>query len=655
MTLPRGAGLVLIAALAGACAHNREPAHPTEPPRPWVRRLVLHGVRHVDERDLKRHLVTEETAHVVWADKKPFDPFALRLDAATIESYYHAHGFYDARVTATDVNPADKPNAVNVELFVDEGAATKIERVKVDGLDLMGDDAKPIVRNLDLRRGQIFDSARYEAEKGEMRQRMRTLGYAWAEVQGDVVVDRDRHVADVTLKTDPGLKATVRNVEVSGAYDVDRRLYVKHSLLRAGTLLTPEAIEQARARLYNLGYLSSVRIDWRHNALHPEQADVRIALVEGAVNQWRLGLGLTLELQRSELRGRAEYTRYHWLGGLRRLRLRAEPAYVFVPAFWNPLKQGPAATVEAEVTQLDVGLPPDELHAVAGYDLGVEYAFQYHGPRAALGYARNFLHDRLRLSAGYGFQYLMFFGVDPALLADRTVSAQQYGWVDPYRIGWLEQAVTLDLRDQPLDTRRGGWFNVRGEEGGVWAGGAFDYEKLVIEVRGYYPLFGRVVVAARTEFGQIFPQGAYGSPTTRRFYLGGPESHRGFNFNRLSLQIPSGNPGNPALPIGGDEMFLTQIELRVRAVRIYGAWLEAASFLDAGDVAAPSGQPFDHVDLADLHVAVGGGLRYKTAVGTIRADVGVRLNRLGVAEPDGRPNPDPHQPVAFHLSIGEPF
>lgn len=650
MTLVRGAGLLLIVVVAGACAH----AKPAEQ-RPWVRRLVLHGVRHVDERDLKRHLVTEETARVVWADKKPFDPFALRLDAGTIEAYYRAHGYYDARVTATDVNPADKPNAVNVEIFVDEGAPTKIEKVKVVGLDLMGDDAKPIRRNLDLRRGQIFDSARYEAEKGEMRQRMRTLGYAWAEVQGEVVVDRDHHVADVTLTTDPGFKATVRNVDVEGAYEVDRKLYVKHSLLREGTLLTPETIESARARLYNLGYLSSVRIDYHHNALHPEQADVKLILDEGRVNEWRLGLGLTLELQRSEIRGRAEYTRYHWLGGLRRLRLRFEPAYVFVPAFWNPLKQGPAGTIEGELTQLDLGLPPDEIHAVAGYDLGVEYAFQYHGPRASVGYARNFLHDRLQVSAAYDFQYVLFFGVDPAFTADPAVAAQQYGFVDPYRLAWLEEGVTLDLRDQPLDTRRGGWFNVRAEEGGVWTGGAFNYEKIVAEVRGYYPLFGRLVVAARTEFGHIFSQGGYGSPTTRRFYLGGPESHRGFNFNRLSLQIPSGNPGNPALPIGGDEMFLTQIELRVRAVRIYGAWLELAGFLDAGDVAAPSGQAHDHIDLGDLHVAVGGGLRYKTAVGTIRADVGVRLNRLGDVEGDGRVNPDPHQPVAFHLSIGEPF
>jgi outer membrane protein assembly factor BamA len=648
MTL-RGAGIVFIAALASACAHR------DQTPRPWVRHLVLHGVQHVDEDELRRHLVTEATGRMFWSAKRTFDPFVLRLDAQRIEEHYHTRGFFDARVIATDVNPADRKNAINVEIFVDEGAATKINSVKVDGLDVIGDDARTVIANLDLRKGQIFDHQRYLDEKGEMRQRLKTLGYAWADLTGDVVVNRDAHLADVQLRVTPGARATIRNVEVQGAYDFDRRLLIRHSLLKPGQLLTPEGIETARAKLYNLGFFSTVRIDYRPNAVHPEQADVVMTLTEGALNEWRLGVGLSLELQRSELRGRAEYMRHYFLGGLRRLRVRAEPAYVFVPAFWQPIKQGPAATVELELTQFDVGLPPDELRAVAGYDLGLEYAFAYHGPRAQLGYTRNFFHDRLQLGIGYDFQYILFFDVDPALLTDPQVSARDYGFVDPYRLGWIDQSMVLDLRDQPFDTRRGGWFALHAEEGGIWSGAAFNWEKLTAEVRGYYTLWGRIVFAGRTMYGHLFSQGAYGSPTTRRFYLGGPESHRGFNFNRLSLQIPSGVMGAPSLPIGGDEMFLTQLEMRIRAVRIFGAWLEVAGFVDAGDVAAPSGMPRDHIDLGALHVAVGGGLRLKTAVGAIRVDVGVRVNRLADMEKDGRPNPDPHQPVAFHISIGEPF
>ncbi len=61
------------------------------------------------------------------------------------------------------------------------------------------------------------------------------------------------------------------------------------------------------------------------------------------------------------------------------------------------------------------------------------------------------------------------------------------------------------------------------------------------------------------------------------------------------------------------------------------------------------------VDFLHLHCAVGGGLRYRTPIGTVRADVGVRVNRLAALEADGRPNPDPGDRVAFHLSLAEPF
>ena len=640
---------MLAATLASACAHRPQTSGP------WVRKIVLHGVRHVDERDLRRHMVTEETANFPWARHRAFDPFAVTLDEARIESYYRAHGFFDAKVVSTDVNPAGEKGAFNVEFNIDEGVATKIRALDTKGLDPIGDDAIGVFSNFDLRKGQIFDHPRYLSEKLEMRDRLKSLGYAWAEVDGQVVVDRDLHVADVTLLARPGPKATIRSIEVTGAYVVEPRLLRRHSLLRRNELLTSDVLDRARTKLYNLGFLSSVHIDYKHDPQHPEQADVTIDVNEAPFNEWRFGGGISLELQRGELRGRAEYTRHYWLGGLRRLRVRAEPAYVFVPTFWSPLRQGPAGTLEAEMTQYDVGWRPDELHAVVAYDLGVEYAFQYHGPRASLGYLRNFLHDRLQIGIGYNFQFSLFFNTDPALLADPALSARDYGFVEPYRVAWLDQSITLDLRDAPLDTRKGAWFSLRAEEGGVWTGGDFTYEKIVAEVRGYYPIWRRFVIAARTEFGQIFTQGKNGSPTTRRFYLGGPESHRGFNFNRLSEQIPSGIKGNPALPIGGDEEFLTTVELRARAVRLFGSWLEFAAFMDAGDVAAPNGLPHDHVDLGELHVAVGGGARYKTAIGTIRFDVGVRVNRLDYAQPDGRMNPDAHQPVAYHLSIGEPF
>jgi hypothetical protein len=39
----------------------------------------------------------------------------------------------------------------------------------------------------------------------------------------------------------------------------------------------------------------------------------------------------------------------------------------------------------------------------------------------------------------------------------------------------------------------------------------------------------------------------------------------------------------------------------------------------------------------------------------VRADLGVRLNRLTPTQPDGTPNADPGDRYAFHLSLGEAF
>jgi outer membrane translocation and assembly module TamA len=184
-------------------------------------------------------------------------------------------------------------------------------------------------------------------------------------------------------------------------------------------------------------------------------------------------------------------------------------------------------------------------------------------------------------------------------------------------------------------------------------------------------------------FGQMFVQGDTGSPITRRFYMGGPDSHRGFNYNRLSTQVPIGvgNSNAARLPIGGDQLLLLQAEFRVNIIKLFDNWLGVSAFGDAGDVAAPSSNNSDlekilggsstnpagvcldggpvklssSVQANHLHYAVGAGLRYHTVIGTIRADVGVRLNRLAYCEPDRTPNPDPNQRVAFHISIGESF
>jgi outer membrane translocation and assembly module TamA len=132
-------------------------------------------------------------------------------------------------------------------------------------------------------------------------------------------------------------------------------------------------------------------------------------------------------------------------------------------------------------------------------------------------------------------------------------------------------------------------------------------------------------------------------PIPQRYFGGGAESHRGFGRRRLSPQLPS-SEGDP-LPVGGEASLETSFEVRVDLFKIFGQTLGAVAFVDAGDVVLG----LSDLDFAELHYAVGPGLRLLTPVGVVRLDAGFRLNRMG-------PNdPDPTSPFAIHFSLGEAF
>jgi translocation and assembly module TamA len=639
--------------------------------RPWVRNVSFEGVKSVKVGDLAGKLAIEQTSWLRLR-KRYLDPFAIEIDRERIEAYYRAHGFFNARVTTAEVvpwkGPKDKPTAVDVRFVVEEGQPTRLTAVTVDGLaDVETRDKLEKQVHKALPTGEVFDHGAYLRAKSALEDALKHLGHAWAKVDGQVEVDRDTREARAALKAEPGVVAHFGHVHIEGEERVSGHRVALHAGLTEGERFRPDLLEAARGKIYNLGVFSSVRIDYVHGEQDPAMADVVVHVREGTFNEVRLGLGFGIESQRTDVHASVVYLRRNWLGGLRTLKLRLEPAYVAVPAFWNVQRNGPALVAEAQLIQPDWPLPLGQLKATLGYDVGIEYAYQYHGPRLSLALQRGFWRERVLLGVSYNFQLLQFFNTDPTILDNPALAGRLFGYTNPYRLGWLQGDAALDLRDRPLDPHRGVYLSTTIEAGGEYAGGAFLYEKIAPDLRGYAPLGNRVTLAGRFVFGQLWSQGDLGSPITRRFYLGGPNSHRGFNYNRLSPQVPSGIPGVQPIPIGGDQMVLLSVELRVNVFRLFDQWVALAGFVDGGDVGGPtcavsptsstctSVSTRTSVDWGDLNWAVGGGIRYRTIIGTIRFDVGARLNRLTPTEPDGTPNADPGQRFAFHLSVGEAF
>lgn len=699
--------------LSAACAG------PQGPHRPWVHKVYLHGVKKLKPSDVREKTVVQQSPWFPLAPRRYLDqPLTVEVDRERIATYYQSRGYFRAEVPKAEVKPyktnprvdpalPEATTAVDVHFHVQEGEPTHITAIRIRGMEsLPADDVRYVQDELPIAVGQIFEHEPYLITKERLLHRLRERGYAFAKLDsGKVEVERDARTAVIDIALSPGIKVRIGTLSIQGTEKVDVAPLYRHAALPTGDPFTPAALAAVQGRLYSLGLFSTVQVEPVPNPQHPDVADVILRVKEGKHRELRIGAGVGIEPLRNEVHSEILYTQRRFLGGLRVFTATLQPGYAALPAVWaDPLRRhGPILLAKADISQPGVLGRSSSVSLALSYDVGVQYAYQYHGPSARLAASKSFFRDRIQASVSYNFQFLDFFATEASLSNTSDGGGTLFGFVDPYRLGYFQQQIALDLRNSPVDATRGFFAQVIAEQGGIYTGSAFSYQKIVPEVRAYYTLFDRVTLAARVQFGQIFVQGDLGSPITQRFYLGGPNSHRGFSFNRLSYQmcsgaattdqgptpvlracrdvieVPSSDPDMTAvklgdkpirlrdmqrIPTGGDQLILGQLELRVRLLKLFGNWFSLTAFADVGDVAPPPGlcaqtgctpgESLESLDFSRLHVAVGGGLRYRTVIGTIRFDLGVRLNHLDAFE-GSRENPDPGQQIAYHISIGEAF
>ena len=127
-------------------------------------------------------------------------------------------------------------------------------------------------------------------------------------------------------------------------------------------------------------------------------------------------------------------------------------------------------------------------------------------------------------------------------------------------------------------------------------------------------------------------------PASERFYAGGDTTVRGFALDRLGTPDTIDRDG---FPRGGHGVVILNAEARV-PVR---GGLGVVAFIDGGNVF----RTVEAIDLGELRGAVGFGVRYRSPVGPIRVDLGIKLDRQTL------PTGQMERRTALHISLGQAF
>ena len=191
----------------------------------------------------------------------------------------------------------------------------------------------------------------------------------------------------------------------------------------------------------------------------------------------------------------------------------------------------------------------------------------------------------------------------------------------------------------------------------------WDYLRISFDLRAYVRPIRGTVLALRAAIGFLRTfDGPDGGPLSKRFFVGGANSVRGYGFGRAGSRSVDCrvNATDPTVTdcrqqnLGGTGAWELGLEIRQTIVGDFGAVL----FADSGDADIDGNIRPDY-----LHLTIGAGLRYYTIIGPIRFDVGWRVpgaQRLGAELPNAEREPDldiliGEFPIAFHLAIGEAY
>lgn len=620
----------LLAMTLGCTARRPSPNEPRAG-EAWVRKVRIKGAKSLSSEAIKSGLASRPPQGRIIVHKTRLDTSLIERDRARIRIYYQSRGFFDAKVTAVDIKTISALKS-DVIFHVEEGKRSLVADISLRGLPTEVLQAPSF--DLGVEEGDTFDHDDFLGGQRIVLAATLARGYARADVSGRAEVDRINHAVALRYDVVPGPKIRFGTIKIRGLRTLPESAVRNRLKLKTGQLFHPKKITQSQNSIRSLGRFGVVRIDFR-DGNDAQSGDLAVTVTEAPRQEIRAGVGVGIDQNNFQARGRAEYTLHGVVDPLLSFSIQGTPAYAILRT--DRSQRELIWDLSTSLTREDLFAPLAQGKATLGYDVDVLEAYSSQGGDLALKFSQPLAEQRVLLGVGWRLELLDFTRIEDAIDDDLR---DYLGFRTPYRSAFFEQSIALDLRDNLLNATRGWYAGLSMEEGGSFAGGAFSYGRLTPEVRAYHALNERLLFAAKASAGLTL----WGTlPITRRFFSGGATRHRGFSQRRLS-PTASAN-GASEVAVGGDKLVGINLESRVNMTKLWGEWLGVTLFADGGDVVFNS----DDIALDNLHWALGMGLRYQTLVGPIRFDVGYRINRAGAGEIQSG------DCFAFHLFIGEAF
>ncbi|MFJ7566023.1 outer membrane protein assembly factor BamA [Herminiimonas sp. NPDC097707] len=609
-----------------------------------IKNINIIGSKVFSEKDLIKMLSLRTPGWFTWYSKADqYSKQKLAGDIETLKSYYQNRGYIEMQIESTQVSISPDKKDIYITININEGEKYTVSDIKLEG-EMFGREAE-LNSLLQLKKGDVYSGEKLTASTKSISERMGNFGYAFANVNANPKIDRDKKEVAFTVMIDPGKRVYVRNINIAGNTKTRDEVIRRELRQFENSWYDGEKIKLSRDRVDRLDYFTDVTIETPDVPGKTDQVDINLGVTEKPTGNIMLGAGFSSN-EKLTLSGGINQTNAFGSGNTigvdvntsrlnRTIAVSSTNPYftddgisrsyqAFIRTTRPPTINAGDYRIRTTGGNIKFGVPFSEFDTVF-FGAGVERTEVEVYKGLSPSYADSPEVYQRYVNSMKGLPFPADFTGYP----DGKRSASATGI--PLTAAWQR-----DNRDSALVPTKGRYQRANFE---ISPAGDSNYFRTTYQHQWFKPLFGgSTTLALNGEINYGKGLGGKDYPIFKNFYAGGIGSVRGYEGSSIGPKATNGDP------LGGSSRIIANAELQFpfpgsgtdRTLR----WF---TFFDAGNVYA------DGFGSGGMKTSVGLGMSWVSPLGPLKLSFGKALN----ANTDGPPNQrDRTQAFQFQMGTG---
>ncbi|MBI3995609.1 MAG: outer membrane protein assembly factor BamA [Nitrospirae bacterium] len=476
-----------------------------------------------------------------------------------------------------------------------EGDQFRIRTIRINGQTVFETDR--LREALKLKEGDLFRRNVLREGVAAIHDLYGEKGYLYAAAIPQYSTDLATKTVDLSLDITEDNPMQIRRITITGNDKTRDKVVRREMRLNEQERVDTRLLRRSFQRINNLNFFDSVEIS--PDRVGPDQVDLQVRVKEKSTGAFSVGGGYSSV---DRVVGMAEITQGNLFGRGELLRGRAE--------YGGQRKTYSLTFSEPYLLDYPVRGTVDLFNQVRDFD---SYKERRIGGDVILG--KSFT-EYISGSLSYTRETLTLFDVEDETTAPRLVIEQIDEQGNKTTTSSLSATIARDTRDFYFDPKEGSRTALTYEFAGTFLGGDNNFTKTILDASRFFPLFWDTVFSLHGRLG--YARGIAGTdlPVGERFYVGGINTVRGFNFGKAGPIDPATGEitgGNKELVFNAEYLLPLVPEAKIKGVL----------FFDVGKAF----DDHESIRLNQLRRGAGFGIRWISPIGPLRLEWGYNLRR----------------------------